>query len=71
MNIHKFYLRDIVQFDGIRINFLNKMFLRVRHENLHAFSCVCASFFVYPTRKCQKMKNGKTRKIKAQKNFTD
>ena len=54
MNIHKFYLRDIVQFDGIRINFLNKMFLRVRHENLHAFSCVCASFFVYPTRKCQK-----------------
>lgn len=27
MNIFRSYLRDIVQFDGLRINFLNKLFL--------------------------------------------
>ena len=40
--------------EATKKNNFNSRTVNMDHENLHAFSCVCASFFVYPPRKCQK-----------------
>jgi hypothetical protein len=48
--------------EATKKNDFNSRAVNMDHENLHAFSCVCASFFVYPLGNAKKMKKGKTRK---------
>jgi hypothetical protein len=40
--------------EATKKNDFNSCAVNMDHEKLHAFSCVCASFFVYPPWKCQK-----------------
>jgi hypothetical protein len=40
--------------EATKKNNFNSRAVNMDHEKLHAFSCVCASFFVYPPWKCQK-----------------
>ena len=41
-------------------NDFNSGTVNMDHEKLHAFSCVCASFFGYPSQKCQKNEKWET-----------
>ena len=41
-------------------NNFNSVTVNMDHEKLHAFSCVCASFFGYPPRKCKKNEKWET-----------